>query len=54
MWVVVVFGAMIGITAFMVAREELIYKDYPVTGEHILIGLIFIGFLAYMIGMILT
>ena len=54
MWVIVVFGAMIGITAFMMVREELIYKDYPVVGEHLLAGLVFIGFLAYMIGMILA
>ena len=53
MWVVVVFGAMIGITAFMVAKEAIIYKDYPVTGEHWLIGLIFIGFLTALISMIL-
>ena len=53
MWVVVVFGAMIGITAAMMVREELIYRDHPVTGEHVLVGLIFIGFLASMIGMMI-
>ncbi len=53
MWVVVVFGTMMGIIAFMVAREAIIYKDYPVTGEHWLIGFTFIGFLAALISMIL-
>jgi len=53
MWVIIVFGAMIGITVFMVAKEAIMYKDYPVTGEHWLIGFTFIAFMVALIGMIL-
>ncbi len=53
MWVVIVFTAIIGIVAFGMLSDSIVYKDYPISSEYWIAGLLLIGFLGAMIGMIL-
>ena len=54
MWVIIVFGTLIAIFAFLMLSDAIVYRNYPISDEYWLTGLIFIGFLATMIGLILS
>ena len=54
MWVIMVFGALIAIFSLMMISDAIVYRNYPISDEYWLTGLILIGFLATMIGMILV
>jgi hypothetical protein len=53
MWVVIVFTAIMSIIAFEMLKDSIVYKDYPISSEYWIAGLLLIGFLGSMIGMIL-
>ncbi len=54
MWVVILFGIFIGLFAFLMIKDVIVYKDYPISDEYWLTGIFIIGFLAAMISMILA
>ena len=53
MWVIIVFGTLIAIFSFMMISDAIVYRNYPVSDEYWLAGLILVGFLASMISMML-
>ncbi len=54
MWVIIVFGTLIAIFSFMMISDAIVYRNYPVSDQYWLTGLVLVGFLAAMIGMILS
>ena len=54
MWVIIVFGTLIAIFAFLMLSDAIVYRNYPVSDEYWLAGLILIGFLATMIGLMFS
>ena len=53
MWVIIVFGTLIALFAFLMIKDAIVYRNYPVSDEYWLAGLMIVGFLATMISMIL-
>jgi hypothetical protein len=51
MWVLVLLGTAIGLICVLTIADRIIYKDYPISDEYWMSGLIFIGFLAAMMAM---
>lgn len=54
MWVIVVFGALIAIFSFLMIRDAIVYRNYAISDEYWLTGLVLVGFLATMIALILS
>ena len=54
MWVIVVFGTMMALFTFLMIRDALVYRNYPISDEYWIAGLSLVGFLAIFIGMILA
>ena len=54
MGVIILFGILIGVFSFMLIEDQLIHKDYPITDQYWISGLILIGFIASMMVMIMV
>jgi hypothetical protein len=52
MWVLILLGSVIGLIGFMMIADTIVWKDYPVSDEYWVSGLVLIGFIASMIAMI--
>ena len=53
MGVIILFGILIGVFGFMLVEDQLIHKDYPISDQYWIAGLILIGFTASLITMIM-
>jgi len=49
-----VLGTLIALFSFMMISDAIVYSKYPISDQYWLTGLVLIGFLAAMIGMILS
>jgi hypothetical protein len=54
MWVIIVFGTLIALFSFLMVRDAIVYRNYPISDEYWLAGLILVGFLATMISLIFS
>ena len=54
MGVIILFGILIGVFSFMLIEDQLIHKDYPITDQYWISGLILIGFVASMMAMMMV
>ena len=54
MWVVILFGIFIGLFVFLMVKDALVYRNYPISDEYWIAGLSLIAFLAAFISMILA
>jgi len=53
MWVVIIFIGFICLFTFLMIKDAIMYRNYPVSDEYWIAGLTIIGFLAAFISMIL-
>ncbi len=54
MWVLILLGSAIGLVGFMMIADTIAWKDYPVSDEYWIAGLVLIGFIASLITMIVV
>lgn len=53
MWVLILLGSVVGLVGFMMIADTIVWKDYPVSDEYWVAGLVLIGFIVSLMAMIL-
>ena len=53
MWVIIIFIGFICLFTFLMVKDAIVYRNYPISDEYWIAGLSIIGFLALFVSMIL-
>ena len=53
MWILITLGSVMGIVCVMMVVDQITWKDYPIADQYWISGLVLIGFIGWMMAMII-